>query len=366
MLRTIRYEASSRLRGMACGGIGAMRMPAGRVGLIEAIDRDLHLLKMHLPYHESDHVLSVAYNALMGGTCLEDMELLRNDEAYLDALGAQRILDPTTSGDYCRRFDAVDVEMLQGIINGVRVRVWKAQPASFFDEAVIDSDGTLTPTTGECKEGTDISYKGSWGYHPLLISLANTGEPLFVLNRPGSRPSHEGAAERIDAAIELCLGAGFRKVTVRGDTDFTQTAHLDRWAADSRVTSIFGMDARPNLKGLAGDLPESAWNPLIWREKSAIRTEPRSRPQNVKERIVREREFKNIRLVHEDVAEFGYWPGLCRRGYRVVVVRKNLSVEKGEQVLFDDVRYFFYISNDAKRSAEQIVFAANDRCIRRT
>jgi len=167
----IHYEVARRTRGMACGGIGAIHLLARRTGLIDAIDRSLHLLKVHLPYHESDHVLNMAYNIMAGGTCLEDIELLRNQEAYLDALGAQRIPDPTTEGDFCRRFKVPHIETLMDAINEVRLGVWKLQPPEFFEQAVIDADGTLAPTCGQCKEGMDISYKGQWGYHPLLVSL---------------------------------------------------------------------------------------------------------------------------------------------------------------------------------------------------
>ena len=90
-------------------------------------------------------------------------------------------------------------------------------------------DGTLTVTTGECKEGMDISYKGDWGYHPLIVSLANTGEVLSIMNRSGNRPSEEGAADEADSAIALCRQAGFRVIRLRGDTAFSQTEHLDRW-----------------------------------------------------------------------------------------------------------------------------------------
>ena len=177
------YEMGERMRGTGVGGLGAMHRVARRTGLIEAIDKSVHVLKRHLPYHESDHVLNIAYNALTGGTCLEDIELRRNDEAYLDALGAQRIPDPTTAGDFCRRFEPGDVENPMEAANEVRRNVWRQQPAGFFDEAVLDADGTLAPTSGECKEGMDIAYDGTWGYHPLLISLAQTagavipGEP---------------------------------------------------------------------------------------------------------------------------------------------------------------------------------------------
>jgi hypothetical protein len=358
----IHYELADRVRGLATGGLGAMHLLARRVGLIAAIDRRVHLLKVHLPYHESDHVLNVAYNILCGGTCMEDIELRRNDEVYLDVLGAQRIPDPTTEGDFCRRFEEADVETLMETINEVRVGVWKRQPKGFFKEAILDADGTIAPTTGECKEGMDISYDGQWGYHPLVISLANTGEPLYLVNRSGNRPSHEGAARRLDQGIALCLEAGFKKVLLRGDTDFTQTRHLDRWDANRRVRFIFGIDARPNLVEIAENLPETAWKRLERPLKHTVRTQTRRRPERVKERIVVEREFPNIKLRSEDVAEFAYRPTACRKTYRVVVVRKNLSTEAADLVLFDDVRYFFYITNNHVAPAEQIVALANDRC----
>ena len=227
--RNIHYEISQRDRGIAYGGIGLIHRMVRSLGLVEAIDQELKLLKVHLPYHESDHVLSIAYNSVMDGTCLEDLELRRNDEAFLDALGAQRIPDPTTAGDFCRRFQEADVESLMRVFNETRLRVWQKQPEEFFEEALIEGDGSIASTTGECKQGMDIAYNGTWGYHPLVISLANTQEPLFFVNRSGNRPSHEGAAARFDQAVDLCNRAGFKKIKLRGDTDFSQSAHLDRW-----------------------------------------------------------------------------------------------------------------------------------------
>jgi hypothetical protein len=359
--RNIRYEVAERARGVACGGIGAMHLVALRTGLADAIDRNLVLLKRHLPYHESDHVLNIAYNILAGGTCMEDIERLRTDEAYLDGLGAQRIPDPTTAGDFCRRFAGIDIETLMDTINEVRLGVWREQPPAFFEQAVIDADGTLATTCGECKEGMDISFKGQWGYHPLVVSLANTGEPLYLVNRSGNRPSSEGAARRFDQSIALCRRGGFRGILLRGDTDFTQTGDLDRWDGDG-VEFVFGIDAMANLVKTANELPPSAWESLVRPPKYEVRTEERARPPNVKERIVREREFENIRLESEAVAEFAYRPTKCRRAYRVVVLKKNLVVEKGQTRLFDDCRYFFYITNDRTSAPPAIVRGANGRC----
>jgi len=357
----IQYDVAERARGLAAGGMGGMHLLVQKSGLVESINRHVHVLKRHLPYYESDHVLNIAYNILAGGKRLEHIELRRNDEVYLDALGAERIPDPTTAGDFCRRFERRDIELLMEAVNETRLRVWREQPAGFFEEALIDADGTIVETFGECKEGMDISYNGQWGYHPLVLSLANTGEPLYLVNRSGNRPSHEGAADHFDRAAVLCRRAGFRKITFRGDTDFTQTKHLDRWDEDG-VGFLFGANATLNVRLEAELLDSEAWERLVRPPKYAVRTQPRRRPRNVKEQIVIQRDFANIRLVSEDVAEFDYRPVACRKTYRMIVVRKNLSVRRGQKELFPDVRYFFYLTNDWTTPANKLVRKANRRC----
>ena len=357
----IHFELCERNQAITCGGIGAMQGLAEHLDLVDAIDRHLHVLRIHKPYHESDHVLNIAYNTLTGGSCLEDIELHRNDTVFLDALGTERIPDPTTAGDFCRRFSRVQIDQLFEAFDETRLKVWEKQPAEFFQQAIIDMDGTLVGTTGECKEGMDISYKGIWGYHPLLVSLANTGEVLRIHNRPGNRPSHEGAAEVADQVIALCRGAGFAKILLRGDTDFTQTAHLDGWDQDG-VRFIFGVDVTAKMHILADDLPGNPWKELERPPRYQVKTKRRRRPRKVKKHIVRAREFKNIRLESEWVAETTYRPGKCKRAYRLIIVRKDLAVEKGKLRLFDDYRYFMYITNDWKTPMEEIVFLANDRC----
>ena len=357
----IHYDYSSKVRAGRFGGLGACFLLVQRLDLADALDAELSLLKRHIPYHESDHVLNLTYNILAGGTTLADLELLRNDEVYLDALGAQRIPDPTTAGDFLRRFGLKDITTLMQLINAKRLLVWKQQPPAFFEHAVIDADGTVAGTLGACKAGMDLSYKGIWGYHPLLVSLANTQEPLFLFNRPASRPSHEGAADYLDQAVTLCRKAGFHKITFRGDTDFSQTEHLDRWDNDN-ILFVFGIDAMPNLVDKAKNLAAPAWQRLQRPAKYEVKTQQRTRPKAVKEEVVRQKGYKNIRTVSEHVAEFSYRPGACKKAYRVVVLRKDLVVEKKGVKVEDQVRYFFYISNDRTRSRAEVVYFANDRC----
>ena len=186
----IHYEIADKAQGISAGGIGMIHKMVRRLGLDEAINRSVNLFKIYLPYAESDHVLNVAYNLLTGGKCLEHLENRRNDEAYLDALGAKRILDPTTAGDFCRRFSPAQIDNLMDTINQIRLKVWRQQGPEFFDEAIVEADGTMVETTGECKEGMDINHKGQWGYHPLIVTLANT------VRRRLSRNTHITASWR--------------------------------------------------------------------------------------------------------------------------------------------------------------------------
>jgi hypothetical protein len=357
----IHYEISDRVRAISPGGIGAIHLMARKIGLIEDIDRDLHLLKRHQPYFESDHVLNIAYNLMAGGSRIEHLEVRRNDEVYLDALGATRIPDPTTAGDFCRRFTEADVERLMDTVNETRLRVWKGQPPDFFEEAFIDADGTLAPSGGVCKQGVDIAYDGTWCYHPLVVSLANTAEPLYLVNRSGNRPSHEHADLHLDKAATLCQRAGFKRVTFRGDTDFSQTKHLDRWdQAGHRF--LFGIAAMPNLVAIAEGLSAGRYSELERPARYTITTIPRQARERHKEQIVRQRQFATLKLLGEEVAEFEYPPVACEKAYRVIVLRKKLVVEKGQLWLFEPDRFFFYITNDRTTPASEVVFLANDRC----
>ena len=361
----LRYEIGARPDVIPCGGIGAFHRLAVKLGLVKELDARLHLLKRHLPYHESDHVLNLTYNVLCGGTRLEDLERLRQDAAYMNALGAELIPDPTTAGDFCRRFDRDELlEALLEAINAVRPQLWAKRARRLLGAiAYLDVDGTIVGTEGERKAGMDLSYKGIWGYAPLLVSLANTQEVLYVVNRPGNVPSHTDAARWIDRAIAL-VQPHTRRVCLRGDSDFALSRHFDRWA--QQVDFVFATDSIAALRERAAALPEGAWKRLPRRPAYVPQTDQRRNRERYqpheKERIVRERGYENLRLQYEDVAEFDYQPGACQRSYRMVVVRKNISKERGEAVLFEDIRYLFYITTRRELSAAEVVACAHERC----
>jgi hypothetical protein len=359
--RNIHYDLADKTKGLRCAGLGAFLLLVQRLGLTAALNAKLHLLKRHVPYFESDHVLNLTYNLLVGGKTINDLELLRNNETYLHLLDAQRIPAPTTAGDFLRRFADGDIEQLMDVINNTRLLVWQLQPEAFFEQAIIEGDGSIVETMGQCKQGIDISYNRKWGYHPLLLSLANTQEPLFVFNRSANRPSHEGAAGYFDRAVRLCQQAGFRKILLRGDTDFSQTAYLDGWDA-AGIGFVFGLDASKTLKVKAQAVPERTWRPLQRPPRYQVATTIRERPANVKDEVVQRRGFRKVRLLGEDVAALVYRPVACGQDYMVVVVRKHLLWEQRGKPAEEETRYFFYITNQWRWTDAEVVYFANDRC----
>lgn len=109
----------------AYGGVMLAADFLRRFGVAKRLDRAVELLKQHNPYHESDHIIAQAMNLYVGGTCLEDMAKLQGDEGVLRMLKACRLPDPTTGGDFLRRFDQTSLGELRRVNDGLQDDVWK-------------------------------------------------------------------------------------------------------------------------------------------------------------------------------------------------------------------------------------------------
>lgn len=355
----IHYEVAGRHRAIGCGGLGLIQAVVDSVGLRPAIDEKVSLLKRRKPYHESDHIMALVFNILAGGRCIDDLERHRHNEAFLDAVGARRIPGATTAGDFLRRFDATSVRQLMAAMQRSSAQVWRRQPKTQRRLALIDVDGTVVETTGECKEGMNLSYTGRWGFGPLVVSLANSQEVISVVNRPANRPSHDGAASEMDVAIAWAERAGFRNVRLRGDTDFSLTTNFDRWHAQG-TQFVFGMDASPGFVRRAQALEPEAWTRL----RRSPRPVRRQRPSNVKQQVIEDRKLKNLKVEAEHVAEIAYTPGRAKGVYRLIILRKQIGVSKGQLTLEPETRYFFYITNvpATHLSPSKVVHESNARC----
>lgn len=356
----VEFDISQKVSAIHCGGIGIVRQLVNFMGLPQKINARLALLKRHSPYYESDHVLNMAYNILCGGKNLENLELLRNNENYLDALGAMRIPDPTTAGDFLRRFAEEDVCGLMDCANEVTVRAWKLGLSKKERRiGIIDIDGKIQETYGECKESIDYTYKKSWGFSTLILTEAISGAHLYVVNRPGNTLSQENAPYWLDQAIGV-VKRGFRRVILRGDTAYSLTGEFDDWDDDG-VDFIFGYDARENLIKMADILPENAWQE-VERKERIIRGGARRKKARTKQAMVEKRKFRSLKLKQEWIGEFSYRPVKCEREYRVLVLKKRIEESSGQKVLFDSYRYFFYITNIDDMCAHDLLSLIRKRC----
>jgi hypothetical protein len=356
----IRYELADRTRVIPMGGIGVMHTLVTKLHVPDFLNDQVSVLQRHLPYWESDHILSQCYNILTGGKPLQDLNRLRRDEGYLKALGVERLPAPSTAGDFLRRFDGEDLLALQEGIHQARQPVWQRLPAERRRRATLDLDGTIVETEGECKEGMDYcAYKQQWGYGPLLLSLAETGEVLYVVNRPASQPSHQGAAEWVTRAL-VHLKPTFDTVWLRGDTAFSLTQEFDAWDGQG-VMFIFGYDAYDTLIRQAEGLPFEAWETLIRPPPYEIKTRPRTKPDRIKREIVSQRGFERIETVHEEVTFFAYRPTQCKKTYRMIVLRQYLEITQGGQWVRDEIRFLFYSTNDWMAPATELVLFYDER-----
>ncbi len=190
-----------------------------RLGLDQALNAALPLLKRHRPFFESDHVLTHVYNLYAGGLCLEDIANLQHGQAIKHLLGACRIPAPSTAGDFLRRFHEPHLAALQTLMDDAREQVWRKLPRRRRKVATLDMDSTVKPVYGECQQGADFSYNGQWSYHPLLLTRAETHEPLRTINRSGNAASAAAAAEALNQLLPR-VARHFEQVYVRADSKF--------------------------------------------------------------------------------------------------------------------------------------------------
>jgi hypothetical protein len=262
------HVSEERGEATAYGGLSLAAALVRQIGVAAALDEGLDLLQSHRPFTESDHVLTHVYNLFVGGTCIEDIGHLQASEPVRRMLGAARIPDPTTAGDFLRRFDAESLDALDGAIDAAQENVWRRRYGrKKADRAIVDLDSHVHPVYGDQKEGADFSYKGPLAYHPLVISLAETQECLRLINRSGNTVSAQGAESHLGELIPWLLRR-FRQVVVRGDSAFCNQKVFDACEAHGQCFAV-ASPVQTNFEALADALPESAWKPYPSRPPAA-------------------------------------------------------------------------------------------------
>jgi len=247
------------------------------------------------------------------------------------------------------------------------VKVWKKMPRRFRRRATVDIDSHIKEVYGACKEGADFSYTRKWSYHPLLVTLAETGECLRSINRPGSAPSAAGADEALRGVFDLTCDA-FDAVYLRGDSKFCQRKIVSLCEnPEHAVRFALVKEASPNVRKTAETLPESSWMPFIPRpdKQRPPRSGKRRRKRpRLRRQTAARRGYRNLDTIQEWVSEVPYSLTKCEGTFRLVIKRQLIEERDGQGVLFHRYEYRFILSNIPERemTAAEVVRFAYGRC----
>ena len=352
------------------GGLVLAQQFVRRFGVAQRIDESLELFKRHAPYHESDHVLALAYTLYADGTCLEDQAALQGSEAVRRMVGACRIPDPTTAGDFLRRFrTSQNIGQLSGVTDEVQEAVWSklargvGRRRKKQEYALVDLDGHIKPLYGEQKQGADFSYDGRWSYQPLVVSLGGTGECLKVVNQPGNARSSDAAAQALKEVLPM-VRRHFLNAIVRGDTDFDRS---DVYNETLEAGAYFAIGGRlySNRAALVEAIAEQDWKPFVPRADRQQPSGPsrRGRTVNYRRKKALERKFRTLRTVKQWISEIAYQPAGLGSACRMIVRRVLIEETDGQGALFEHFRYRLVLSNLPRSySPRQIIDLSYQRC----
>lgn len=364
----------------AFGGLDLASAFCRRFKVAEKIDAHVSVLKRHLPYHESDHVLTQCLNLYVGGTCLEDQAHLQHSEPVLKLLGAVRLPDPTTAGDFLRRFDETEnpgsLAGLRRAGDEVQRAVWErlAQVKKKAGKkellAVVDIDSHSKKLYGAQKEGADFSHSGKWSYRPLVFTLAGVGECLAIRLRPGNTKDPVGVAEVIRELVPR-LKEFYVHVLFRGDSAF-EDSEVRKACEETNSYYAFVGRAFKDRPGLAASIPEEEWEGFRTRAQRAQAARSRKKgyksrrkKANRRRKRARARKYKDLSLKHQALAErplvIGKKP--IEKG-RLVIRRQTIEVRKGQKRLFPEIRHRYIATNLPPRiwPASKVVDTTYIRC----
>jgi len=349
----------------AHAGLSLAAAVVKRLRIAEEINQRVAVLKLHLPFFESDHVLVHAYNLFVGGSAIEDIGELQGNVAVRRMLGAARLPDPTTAGDFLRRFTKPQIQLLDEAIDAVQDRVWqKRLKKKKLDQIVVDVDSHIHAVYGEKKEGADFGYTGEWSYHPLIVSIAGTGEILRIINRSGNAPSAEGTADVLDEILPM-LKRRARQVVVRGDSAFCR-ADIMQVCEKHEVKFAFVCACHPPLVANAGKIAKSAWKRFRTRAHrehlSDVVKSRRKRRRNRKRRRALQRQKHDLKLHRQWIAEVPHQPARISSTFRLIIRRQLIHETDTQGDLFETWRYRFVLTNITDRPAQDVVDLTYERC----
>lgn len=289
--------------------------------LPQMIDDELQVKTRARGYRESDHVLALSWNLILGGSCLSDVEALRGDPGTLRLLGVQALPAPWTLGEYLRKFGLGDICDLQRLL---RRAAAVYRPFQSWPGCTIDLDASIYAQASTEKQGSRKAYNGEVGYHPLFAFCAETTELLYSHLLAGNRYPTTKAIWLMEQVLRTIPEGAKRQL--RADSAFYTWPLID-WLEEHDFTWAITADLTKALRQQVEKLAEQAWK-------------------------------KNKFYRGAQVAEFCFRPVHRPKAYRYVVKRERRTDKKGQAYW----SYHVIMTNDTRRRAAKVVKWYMGRC----
>lgn len=305
----------------AQAGIVLVRDFIERLGVPEILDAEVQVKARQRGYPESENLLNLCWNALLGGSCLLDLNVLRGDAGLPQLLGVAAILAPTTAGEFLRQFTLGDLWDLQRAERRIAQAVRSYQNS---DCVTMDLDASLYAQAGTQKQGVRMNYKGEVGYYPLFIFWAEQQELLATHLLAGNKRAAPKAVYLLQQALRQAPTG--KKLSLRGDSEFYCWDLLEFCEAHEPViTYAITADQTPSLQAQIAALPEPAWR---------------------------------YYAPGQQVAQLWFAPQ-DKAPHRYLVKRHWVAATKRQPAAW---RYHAVITNDHRRSAKKLLRWALGRC----
>lgn len=260
-------------------------------------------------------ILTVVAAILAGGTHIDHVDLLR--AGATGRVLPFRPMAASTVGTFLRSFTFGHVRQLDAVCSRALQRAWAAGAGPGDKPLVIDVDSTICEVYGKLKGGTGYGYTSVLGYHPLVATLAGTGEILFARMRHGSANTARGTVRFVDELVGVLKRAGATgPVMLRADSGFWAWKLIDRLNRHQISWSITVRLHKP-MKAAIAAIPETDWVDIAYTIGGQAQ-----------------------------VAETTYRAGTGAKAREVrLVVRRTRLTDKAQRQLWPDWRHHAFITN---------------------
>lgn len=302
----------------AHAGVVLLRDFVDRLGVPELIDAEVHVKERERGYPESENILNLCWNAILGGDCLSDLDVLRGDAGIGELIGVGSILAPTTAGEFLRQFTMGDLEDLRRVL---RLTAERVRPQQTSDRVTVDLDPSLYEQCSTRKEGSRMNYQGQVGYYPIFAFWAEEREMLATHLLRGNARAAPKAVWFLQQVLTLVPDG--KPMYLRADSEFYTWAVIE-FCELNRITYAITADQTKSLQRAIAAIPESQW---------------RRYPGDAQ------------------VAEL-WWAPQRRAPRRYIVKRQQVTKKDGTR----QWRYHAVITNDHRRSPKKLMKWALGRC----